>query len=81
MKTSFEELKVKLTLPPALAFTDSEKRFRVEKDASLNAVAAVLAQSKEDGEFYTVQYALRTMSAAEQKYSVCEKEALAVIFA
>ena len=81
MQKAFEELKKKLTSPPVLTFPDFEKSFVVETDASSVAVGAVLAQRNEDRKCHPVQYASRTMSDAEKKYSACEREALGVIFA
>ena len=81
MQEAFEEVKKKLTSPPVLAFSDFEKSFVVETDASSVDVGAVLAQHKEDGKCHPVQYASRTMNDAEKKYSACEREALAVILA
>lgn len=37
--------------------------------------------TKEDGKIYRLQYASRTIYAAERKYSACQRELLAVIFA
>lgn len=81
MNNLLEEIKVKLTLPPVLAIPNFEKPFKVETEGSLSAVAAIRAEKKEDKKYHLDQYALRTMKAAEQKYLVCEKEAVAVIFA
>ncbi|CDF33201.1 unnamed protein product [Chondrus crispus] len=81
MQEAFDELRIKLTSPPVLAYPDFEKAFVVETDASSVSVGAVLAQKKEDGKIHPIQYASRTMNTSERKYSACEREALAVIFA
>ena len=81
MMSAFEVLKQRLTSPPVLAFPEFEAPFIVETDASSVAVGAVLAQKKEDGKVHPIQYASRTMTAAERNYSAYEREALAVIFA
>ena len=80
MRSSFEELKRKLTTT-LLALPDFDVPFVVETDASCVAVGAVLAQKKKDGKIQPVQYAGRTMNKTERGYSACEREALAVIFA
>ncbi len=49
MQTAFEELKVKLTSAPVLAYPDYEKKFVVCTDASSRAVGAVISQADEDG--------------------------------
>ena len=53
----------------------------METDASSLFVGAVLAQKKEDGKINPIQYASRTMKSSECKYSVFERETLAVIHA
>ena len=81
MTSSFNDLKNRLVSPPILSMPNFTLPFIVETDASNVAVGAVLAQKREDGKVHPVQYASRTMSAAERKYSACEREALAVVFA
>lgn len=53
----------------------------VEINASSLAIRAVLAQEKNDRKFHPILLASRTMYGAERKHSVCEREAIAVIFA
>ena len=48
MQEDFDELHIKLTSLPVLAYLDFEKPFVVETDASSVSVGAVLAQKKED---------------------------------
>lgn len=81
MWEAFEALEVKLTSPPVLTFPYFEQPFVEETDASSVAVGAVLAQRKWDKRVHPIQYARRTMQSAERKYSACEREALAAIFA
>lgn len=81
MDKAFHLLKISLSSPPVLAFPNFEKPFGVETDASSVAVGAVLTQKDDDGKTHPVQFASRTMTVAERKYSACEREALAVIFA
>ena len=81
MQIAFEDLKGKLCRPPVLAYPSFEKSFVVETDASEYSVGAVLSHKDEKGTLHPVQFASRTMNQAERKYSVCEKEALAVVFA
>ena len=49
MQQAFDELRIKLTSPPVLAYPDLEKPFVVETDVSSVSVGAVLAQKKQDG--------------------------------
>lgn len=73
-------MKIKLTTVLLLAFTDFEKPFVADTDASSSAIEAVLAQKKADGNVHSVQYASRTMNSAEKNYLAFEREALAVMF-
>ena len=81
MQQAFEELRIKLTSPPILAYPDFGKPFMVETDASSVSVGAVPAQKKEDGKIHPIQYASRTTNTSERMYSSCEREAPAVISA
>lgn len=80
LNRSFEKLKVALTSPPVLAFPDFEKPFVDETDASTVAVGAALSQRNSDDHVHPIQFASRTLTSTEQNYSVCEREALAVVF-
>ncbi len=80
MQLAFEKLKKALTTHPVLALPSFDKPFVVETDASNLAVGAVLAQKDEQGRLRPIQYASRTLNPAERNYSVCEREALAVVF-
>ena len=81
MEQAFDELRIKFTSPPVLAYPDFEKPFVVETDASSVSVGAVVVQKNEDGKIHPIQYNSRKMNKSERKYSACEREALAVIFA
>lgn len=81
MQRAFEDLKNRLCSPPIIAFPDFDTPFIVETDASSVGLGAVLAQKDEKGAVHPIQFASRTLRAAEKNYTVSEKEALAVIFA
>ncbi len=81
MQTAFEELEVKLTSAPVLAYPDYQKPFVVCTDASSKAVGAVLPQADEDGRDHPIHYAGRALSSAESNYSAVEREALGVVLA
>ncbi|MEL7308979.1 MAG: reverse transcriptase family protein, partial [Pseudomonadota bacterium] len=73
---ALDELKSKLSSAPVLANPDIRKTFEVYSDASDAAVAAVLQQ-----EGRPIEYASRALTGAERKYSVSEKECLAILYA
>ena len=72
-QAAFDKLKTALVTPPVLAYPDFEEPFVVETDASNVALGAVVAQKKEDGKDHPIEYASRTMSAPERKYTTCER--------
>ena len=77
---AFDKLKHCLSNEPILNLVDLSKDFILQTDASDSGLGAVLQQTV-DGERKPVAYASRKMSTAERKYSVIEKECLAIIWA
>lgn len=77
---AFLELRTRLTTAPTLTRPDFSLPFVLQTDASAVGLGAVLTQSHEDGE-HVIAYASKTLSSAERKYSVTERECLAVIWA
>lgn len=67
MQNAFETLKLKLTSPPVLAFTNFHKTFFVETDASGTAIEALFLQIQEDGRPHPNQYSSRTVNIAERR--------------
>ena len=78
---SFQLLKRKLTTTPILAYPDFEKKFRLYTDASGQALGAVLQQEGEDKKEHVIAYASKSLTKAEQNYSVTELESLAMVWA
>lgn len=74
-------MKVKLTTDLVLAFPDYEEPLIVETNTSSLAVGAVLMQEEEGDKCHPVQFASHTMNNSKRNYSVCERKALAVVFA
>ena len=73
-------LKLQLTSPPVLAHFDQASPTLLTCDASNTAVGAVLSQLH-CGVERPVAFASRSLTTAEQKYSVGEREALACVWA
>ena len=78
---AFVALKEKLTTPPVLHATDFSHRFMLQTDASNLRLGAVLAQLDKNGTEHPIAYLSRKLLVHEQKYSVPEKECLAVVWA
>lgn len=81
IETSFKLLKVAMTSPRILAFPNFERLFIVETNVSTLAVGAVLPEKGDDGKSHLIQFTSRPMTTKGQKYSSCNREVLAVVFA
>ncbi|KXJ82633.1 hypothetical protein RP20_CCG012365 [Aedes albopictus] len=75
---AFLKLKSMLVTAPVLIMPDYTKPFSVACDASDVAIGAVLTQEI-DGDEHPVCYFSQKLSSSERKYSVTERECLAVI--
>lgn len=71
MQNSFEELKQNLIAPPVLAFFDFESPFFVQMDASSVLLCSIIYERKENNNLSAIQFANRTMTAAERNYPAC----------
>lgn len=77
-EVAFNTLKQHLCSAPVLCTPDYTKRFAIACDASDVAVGAVLTQEA-DGQEKVICYMSQKLSPSERKYSVTERECLAVI--
>lgn len=75
---AFEKLKRLLTTAPILRQTDEAKPFIINTDASDYAIGGVLVLGSGSDE-RPVEYCSRLLTAAERRYTVTEREALAVV--
>lgn len=79
-QAAFDCLKAQLTANAVVALPDLNKPFVIETDASGVGIGAVLLQETE-GQLRPVSFISRTLTPAEQNYTVQEWECLAVVWA
>ncbi|GJT71478.1 reverse transcriptase domain-containing protein [Tanacetum coccineum] len=77
---TFEILKEKLSCDPVIVSPNWNLPFELMCDASDFAVGAVLGQ-KDGKNFYPIYFSSKTLNPGQQKYTVTEKELMAVLFA
>ena len=77
---AFQRLKESLISAPVLRYPDFQKPFTLTTDASDVGLGAVLTQ-QEDGREHVVAYTSRTLTKVEKRYSVTERECLALVWA
>jgi len=79
LEKAFQELKCALSKDPVLKLPNMEEEFILRTDASGTAVGCVLMQ-EEHGVKHPVSYISRELSDRERKYSVEERECLAIVW-
>jgi hypothetical protein len=77
---AFEKLKNALGSKPILGHPDWDSPFQLHTDASYQGLGAALVQIV-DGKERVIQYASRSLVAAENNYAVWELECLAIVWA
>ncbi|GKE64339.1 reverse transcriptase domain-containing protein, partial [Tanacetum coccineum] len=77
---AFELLKEKLKCAPVMVSLNWSLPYELMCDASDFAVGATLVQ-KEDKIFHPIYFASKTLNAAQNNYTITEKELMAVVFA
>jgi hypothetical protein len=78
---SFEAIRSAMANAPVLRSPDFTKPFMVLTDCSAYAMGAVLCQLDEEGVEHPVCYASCTLSEAQVKYGITDREGLAVTWA
>jgi transposase InsO family protein len=78
---AFTWLKKAFCCTTILAHFDPCKRIRVETDASKYAIAAILSQLQEDGQWRPVAFWSRKLIPAETRYETHDRELLAIVAA
>ena len=66
---AFDTLKKCLTESPVLAYPNFAESFRLETDACVKGLGAVLSQPQADGQVHPVAYASRALSEPEKRYA------------
>ena len=77
-RKAFEKLKKLLCSEAVLSSPDFGRPFIIQTDASDRGVGAVLCKQGDDGEEHPVYYYSRKFLPREERYSVIEKECLAI---
>ncbi|GJR78228.1 reverse transcriptase domain-containing protein [Tanacetum coccineum] len=77
---AFDLLKEKLTCAPVIVRPNRNLPFELMCDASDFVVGSVLGQ-KDGKNFHPIYFASKTLNPAQQKYTVTEKELMAIVFA
>jgi len=80
-EAAFEQLKANLTHTPVLKVPEVNKPYIVYTDASDVGLGAVLSQLGDDENQHPIAYASRKLKPRETRYSMIEKECLAVVWA
>ena len=76
---AFVGIKSLLCQAPTLRLPDFNRRFVLQSDASDVAISAILNQ-EEEGHLAPIAYSSRKLSSLEKRYSIYEREALAVVY-
>ena len=79
-REAFDELKRLISSTDVLMQYNPELPLKIDTDASKYGIGAVISHETKEGE-RPVEFASRTLSAAERNYSQIEKEALAIVWA
>ena len=78
---TYKQLKTALTSAAVLIHFDPRLTAQVTTDAPAVAIGSVLLHTQPNGRERPVAYASRTLTTAEQTYTISEREALACIWA
>ena len=77
---AFQKLKEMLQGPAVVKVAEPDCPFILQTDASDRGLGAVLSQKTADGVEFPVAYASRKLFPREVKYTVIEKECLAIVW-
>ncbi|XP_013404718.1 uncharacterized protein K02A2.6 [Lingula anatina] len=77
---AFDACKCELSSDRVLTHYDSQRKIKLDCDASAYGVGAVISHIMDDGSEKPIAFASRTLSKSERNYAQIEKEALSIIF-
>jgi hypothetical protein len=80
MDRAFEDLKQGLRDMKNLLIPNGKKMFRLRTDACDSGIGAILLQENDEGKWIPIQWASKLLTATERRYTISEKEMLAVFF-
>ena len=78
---AFKELKKLLSSDRVLTLYDPKKKLMLDTDASSVGLGAVLSHYSDAGEEHPIEFASRTLSKTERRYSQIDREALGIVWA
>jgi hypothetical protein len=80
-QAAFDQVKASFTSSDALWAPDFSRPFEIWADANDTACGATLVQRDDDGAVRAIEYHSHGFTAAERRYTVSEREALAILLA
>ena len=78
---AFEDIKVAIDRCPKLFFEDETLPIYVQTDASYYGIGAYMFQLNPDGSQRPIEFISKTLSKAQRKWSIPDKEAYAIFYA
>ena len=78
---AFKTLKKLLSSNQVLTFYDPKLPLKLDTDAAIGGIGAVLSHIMPNGEERPIEFISRTLSPAERNYAQIDKEALAIVWA
>jgi queuine/archaeosine tRNA-ribosyltransferase len=63
------------------SLTHDARKHATQTDASVKAIGGVLMQNDKDGRINIVSTASHILTPAEQRYTMCEQELMAIVYA
>jgi hypothetical protein len=80
-QVAFETLRAQFAKSIHLIHPSDDLPYEIYTDASKFGISCILTQTNEGGERHIVSTASRVLTSTEQRYSTCEQELLAVVYA